>query len=350
MIKRKWPILVVLAAASAAVVAIACSGTGPDAGPRTNGCIAQGCFDASTVPDSGIDQGDTGAAPDSAPFVFPNPIDGTSKTATLIKGGFKSLEGPVWIGGRLLFSDTSDDTIFELGADGMTTTPFRTNAGGPKGNAVDSQGRLLTCEAAGKLVVRSSGASGAAVAPIGPSTFLGHPFNAPNDVIVRADGNVYFTDPRYGADPDAGARQAKQAVFRLAPTGSSTFNLTRVKEYDTDPNGIALSPAGDKLYVVDTSANAVTTWDLAADGTASNEQKFADVTNGDGMAVDDAGNVYFTASDGIDVFDKSGTALGTITVAEQPSNCTFGGADRQTLYITAQTGLYSIRLNVPGLP
>jgi gluconolactonase len=351
MMKRKWPILVLLAAASGAALALACSDTGPDAGPRTNGCIADGCFDGSVVTDTGAPGPGVDAGPqnDGAPFVYPNPLEGTSKTATLVKDGFQFTEGPVWIQGHLLFSDVSQNTIFELGADGTTTTAFRTNTGGANGNAVDSQGRLVTCEGGNRRIVRSSGMKGAAVNTIGPTSFMGRPFNAPNDVIVRADGNIYFTDPDYGADPDAGARQPKQAVFRLAPNGGN-LNLSRVKEYDTNPNGVGLSPDGKKLYVVDTTANVVNVWDLAADGTPSNERKFGNVNGGDGMAVDDAGNVYATSADGVVVFDKNGGALGTITVAEVPSNCTFGGADRKTLYITAHTGLYSIKLNVPGLP
>lgn len=351
MTKRKWPILVLLAAASGAAVAVACSDTGPDAGPRTNGCIADGCFDGSVATDTGTPKpgGDSGPQGDGAPFVFPNPIEGTSKTAALVKKNFQFTEGPVWIQGRLLFSDTSASVIYELGGDGMTTTAFRSNSGGANGNAVDSQGRLVTCEGGNRRLTRSSGAKGAGVNTIGPTSFMGRPFNAPNDVIVRADGNIYFTDPDYGADPDAGARQPKQAVFRLAPNGAN-FNLTRVREYDTNPNGIGLSTDGSKLYVVDTTANVVNVWDLAADGAPSNERKFADVNGGDGMAVDDAGNVYVASSDGVVVFDKNGGSLGTISVAEVPANCTFGGADRKTLYITARTGLYSIKLNVPGLP
>ena len=348
MIKRKWPILVLLASGAAALIAsAACSLTGPDAGPRTNGCISEGCFDSSTdPPPDGSTPGKDGSTGSDAPTGFPNPIEGTSKAATLVKNGFGFTEGPVWIGGQLLFSDTSNDVILQLSADEMSTTQFRTNSGGANGNAVDSTGRLVTCEGGNRRVVRSAVGGGPPLNALA-STFNGVAFNAPNDVIVRSDGNIYFTDPSYGEDPDAAAHQPKQGLYRIAPGGGG---LTRLRQYNSNPNGVALSPDGNTLYVADTTANVVNYWALAADGTPSGEQKFADVTGGDGMAMDDAGNLYVAASTGVIVFDKTGTQLGTITVAEQPANCTFGGADRKTLYITARTGLYKIALKVPGLP
>ena len=356
MINRKWPLLVLLVAAGAVAAAVACSETGPDADPRANGCIAESCYEGGIL-DGTVPQNDgPGPTPDGGPTGFPNPLAGTSNAATLVVGGFTFTEGPLWIGGRLLFSDLAPTSaIHSLNANN-TTTPFRSPASGANGNAVDPQGRLVTAETRNlRSVVRSAATMGALPTDLATS-FNGLPLNSPNDVIVRADGNIYFTDPDYGADQDAAARQPKQAVFRIDPAGG----LSRVKEYDTKPNGIALSPDGNKLYVVDNEANVVNVWSLSGDGTPSGETKFLDVTGGDGMAVDDAGNVYVAATAGIVVFDKAGASLGTITMpgaGSIPSNCTFGGADRKTLYITsnkngdmAATGLYSIKLNVPGLP
>jgi gluconolactonase len=349
MINRKWPMLLLLASGSAAAIAVACTTTGPDAAPRTSGCISEGCYDSSVpLGDSAVNGGTEGGSTDGGPVGFPNPLTGVTLTATLVKGNFKFTEGPVWIGGRLLFGDIQSNptVILQLEADNSTTV-FRTPGNGPNGNAVDPQERLVTCESkTTRSVVRSAAMMGAAKTTLA-SQFGGKPFNSPNDVVVRSDGNVYFTDPDYGADPDAATpRQPKQAVFRIDPGGA----LTQVKEYDTEPNGIALSPNGKKLYVADTTANVVNVWDVAGDGTPSNEAQFATVTAGDGLAVDKAGNVYVAGADGVVVFDNTGASLGTITVPEQPANCTFGNADGKTLYITARTGLYSIRLNVPGLP
>lgn len=348
MMNRKWPMLVLLASAGSAAIAVACSTTGPDADPRKSGCISQDCYDA-TAPtgDSATGPGTDGGGTDGGPGGYPNPLDGVNPlAATQVKGGFSSADGPVWIGGRLLFGDTqsSPTVILQLEADNSTTT-FRSPGNGPSGNAVDNQGRLVTCESRSRVVVRSAAMMGAAKSTIA-SQFGGQPFNSPDDVIARSDGNIYFTDPDYGADQDAAARQPKQSVFRINVGGA----VSRVKEYDTEPNGIGLSVDGNKLYVVDTAANVVNVWNVGPDGTPSGEAKFANVTGGDGMAVDKADNVYVAATDGIFVFDKGGAPLGTITVPEVPSNCTFGGADGKTLYITAHNGLYSIVLNVPGLP
>jgi gluconolactonase len=349
MTKRKWPMLMLLVTVGVLSAAEACSETGPDAGPRTNGCIGAACYEGGAE-DGGGNPSDGGPTTDG-PVTYGDPLAGTTKAATLVKGGFQFTEGPVWIGDKLLFSDTSASTIHTL-APGGAITVFRQPSGGANGNAVDSQGRLITCESNRGRVTRTDTAL--ANPNVISGTFNGKGFNSPNDVIARADGNVYFTDPFFGTVPDGGLPQDKEAVYRIAPTGG---NPTRLAYDFSKPNGIALSPDGNTLYVVD--SGSVFSAALGGDGSLSGTfTKVLDAAGGDGMAVDLANNLYIAATGGIQVFDKAGTALGTITLpAGTPSNCTFGGTDRQTLYITsnngngdAATGLYSIHLNVPGLP
>ena len=347
---RRWPLLIILASAFSFLALDACTETGPDASARQNGCIGSGCFEAGAPDPDASSPVDSSSATD-APVGFGDPLAGSTKTGTLVKGAFQFVEGPVWIGKRLLFSDTNANTIFQLV--GTAITPFRTNSNGANGNAVDTQGRLVTCEGNAGKVTRTDAALANPTSVA--DQFNGKPFNAPNDVVVRADGTIYFTDPFYAPTPDGGLPQNKLAVYRV-PAGGAPLRLG----FDfKKPNGIALSPDGNTLYVVDNGDGRVLVAELNPDGTTkAGFAKIVDADGGDGMAVDLAGNLYVAAKAGILVFDKAGGPLGTITIAKgTPSNCTFGGADMKTLYITsndgggsAATGLYSIALNVPGLP
>jgi gluconolactonase len=329
--------------------ALACQAeTGPGAPPRKNGCIDLGCPPVETATPGGGDAGPDG----SRSMAYGNPLEGTSKQASLVRGRFHFTEGPVWIGGRLLFTDTVANTIHEVTAGGTFST-FRENSEGANGLALDKDGNLLACEGTGKRVSKSAAATGASKRTIA-ETFNDAQLNAPNDVIARADGNVYFTDPSYSGDPT----QNDEAVYRIDPGG----NLSRIESDFAKPNGIALSPDHNTLYVVDNGAGKLLAATVDGTGTVGTFTQRASVPGGDGMAVDDVGNLYVADDNGIDVFDKNGSKLGTVSVDAQASNCTFGGVDRQTLYITAnapdpgngqpnpKTGLYSIRLNIPGLP
>jgi len=346
-----FPLLSWLCAGGAAsVIVIACTETGPDAPGRTNGCLDRACYEDGSTP--APEEGGSTSLPDGT-IAYPDPLEGTTKQATLVKGRFRFTEGPLWIGGRLLFTDIPANQIVELLPDGGTTS-FRTNSNGANGLAVDSSGRLIACEGNAKRVTRSEATRGAAATPIA-ERYGDADFNAPNDVIIRGDGNIYFTDPNYSSEPNT---QDDEAVYRVDPQGG----VTRVAHDFDKPNGIALSPEGATLYVVDNGAGKLLSAPVDAAGVVGAFTVLADTPGGDGMAVDDAGNLYVTDNAGVDVFDRTGKKLGTIEVDVKPANCTFGDADRRTLYITAngpepsdggrnpQTGLYSIRLNVPGLP
>ncbi len=296
------------------------------------------------VPDGAVRDA---ASPDGGPpadatvdAAFPDPLAGVG-AATLVKGGFTFLEGPQWLPAqaKLLFSDVRDNRILQLVPPSTEPTDFRNPSANANGNAVDKAGVLYTCEHSGKRIAR--------MAPGGPvttlvDTFGGAALNSPNDVVVRSDGTVYFTDPNY-----AGNTQPAQNVFRLPPGGALTSIDTLEK-----PNGIALSPDEKTLYVAVASAKIVRKYAVQPDGATGAGAMFV-TTQGnspDGIAVDDAGNLYTATSAGVEVWRPDGTRVGAISVPQQPSNVAFGGADRRTLYVTARTGLYSVRVNVPGPP
>ena len=176
---------------------------------------------------------------------------------------------------------------------------------------------------------------------------MGRAFNSPNDIAVRSDGTVYFTDPPYGL---AGRPQEIPflGVYRVSPTGDVSVEWMSSSNSQR-PNGIVLSPDESVLYLADTDDGVVRRFDVASDGSLSGEDTFvASARGADGMAVDTAGNLFVAAGPGVLVFAPDGTMWGVINVPEQPANVGFGDADLRTLYITARTTLYRVQLMVPG--
>ncbi|MGE0323480.1 MAG: SMP-30/gluconolactonase/LRE family protein [Polyangiaceae bacterium] len=287
----------------------------------------------------------------NASYGSPLPAD---KSAKLVAGGYHFLEGPVWSTelSALFFSDmnfgASDSQgvppsiVYRLAA-GSSSPEVFIDTIGCNGNAIDQNGFLVSCTHDTRSVSR-----------IDPVTkqrtliadkFEGKAFNSPNDAIVRSDGTIYFTDPSW----QLGSRPAEigfKGVYRIDPQG----NVTLVSQSLVSPNGAALSPDEKLLYVADDNTGNVHRFDVASDGTTSGGDVFVAVSGADGMAVDCAGNLYVTAQNGVRVFEPNGSELGLISVAEKPANTTFGGVDHTRLFVTAQTGLYAIDLQVPGLP
>jgi len=248
----------------------------------------------------------------------------------------------VWWNGSLFFSDIPNDKILRLDASGALEV-FRQPSGNSNGLGIDSVGRLLACEQSNHRVTRTLADGSIAVIA---SEWQTHPFNAPNDIAARSDGNLYFTDP--GFDYPATNGPGFQGVYRVGPSGGPLELVT--SEFER-PNGIALSPDERTLYVNDTFGAIVKAFPVAEDGSIGQSQPFATTAPiADGMCVDDAGNVYVTTLDRVQVFSSSAALLGEIPVPDVPANCAFGDADRRTLYITAGKALYRIRTGVPGKP
>jgi gluconolactonase len=281
-----------------------------------------------------------------------------------LAGGLVFTEGPVWIhaGGYLLFSDVPGNAIYKWTPGGKVSDfrkpvfPGQFPQGafiGPNGQTLDKQGRLLTCEHAGRRIVRAE-KNGALTTVV--ERYQGKRFNSPNDLVFRSNGDLYFTDPPYGLSKqdDDPAKEIKfNGVFRLTARGQ----LETVVENMTRPNGLAFSPDEKKFYVSnsDPARKVWMVFDVAGDGKLANGKVFFDVTANtadglpDGMKVDTRGNLYCTGPGGVWVFSPQGKHLGTIAPPETPANCAWGDADGKTLYITARTGLYRVKLNIEGI-
>jgi len=263
-----------------------------------------------------------------------------------IATGFQFTEGPVWHpDGYLLFSDIPANVIAKWKPDSKVET-FREPSGNSNGLTYDRQGRLIACEHGNRRVSRTE-PDGTVVTLA--DRYQGKRLNSPNDVVVKSDGSIYFTDPPYGVQPDQRELDF-QGVYRLASDGTLTL---LVDDFDR-PNGLAFSPDETILYIDDTTRRHVRAFDVQPDGTLKNGRIFAelksDKTGGpDGMKVDVNGNVYVTGPGGTWGFDATGKHLGTIVTPENPANCAFGGKDNKTLYITARTSVYCVKLNVPGV-
>jgi gluconolactonase len=263
-----------------------------------------------------------------------------------VASGFQFTEGPLWHPqGFLLFSDIPANTIYQWQS-GQETKIFRRPSQKANGNAFDRQGRLISAQHGDRLLSRTE-ANGKVVTLV--DRYQGKKLNSPNDLAVKSDGSIYFTDPPYGIE----AKQEElgfYGVYRLAPDGK----LTLLGKDMIRPNGIAFAPDESKLYVSDSQENYIRVFDVKPDGTVSNGRIFAELKDPsqpgtpDGLKVDTQGNVYSPGAGGLWIFSPAGELLGKIAVPEVVTNLAWGESDRQTLYITASPSVYRIRLPIPG--
>lgn len=269
-----------------------------------------------------------------------------------LAGGMKFTEGPVWVPAekKLIFSDIPNSRLMQWReSDGLSV--FRPSEQA-NGNILDLRGRLISCQHAGRNLVRTE--------PDGRITVLadkfdGKRFNSPNDVAVRSDGTLWFTDPAWGL---TGPHEIPgHWVFKLDP---ETGKVEAVIKTLAMPNGINFSPDERRLYVADTGGHprhpdptfhnmpaGIHCYEVSPDGQLG--KKLFSISQGsDGMAVDVRGNLYTTNGPAVQVYDADGKSLEAIQVPENPANVCFGGDDFKTLFITARNSLYRVRLKQPG--
>ena len=267
-------------------------------------------------------------------------------------------EGPVWLPGEdaVVFSDVKANRMYRWNRDGKITI-FREQANYANGNTLDRQGRLISCEHGRRGLSRTDSDG---VARILVDRFDGKRLNSPNDVVVKSDGSLWFSDPPYGIVGDAeGFKSESQIigcyVYRFDPeTGEITAVATDVQR----PNGLAFSPDESRLYVADMSIvdfplqgrRHLLVYDVIEGRRLSNPRVLAQIEPGipDGFRVDQCGNIFCSCEDGILVLAGDGQRIGKIGVPERVSNCTFGGPAQDELFITATTSLYRVRLATQG--
>jgi gluconolactonase len=255
--------------------------------------------------------------------------------------GFLFVEGPAWShDGFLVFSDVPHNKLLAY-KPGEKYTLLRSDDNGAMGNAFDAQGRLYTCETHARRVTRMDKKGKVDVLV---ERYEGKRFNAPNDIVVRKDGQIYFTDPAFGNQEDTRELDFF-GVYHVTPRGE----VELVAKPAGRPNGIALSPNGRVLYVSNSDERNIRAYDLDGKGAAANERVLVSGIEGvpDGLRVDEKGNLYLAAKK-IEVYTPEGKSLGSIALAETPSNLTFGDEDLQSLFVTARTSVYRIRLDVKG--
>lgn len=273
---------------------------------------------------------------------FKKIIPPTAKVEKLA-GDFKFLEGPVWIpenGGYLIFSDIPANQLKKWSKE-TGVTVFREDSHNSNGNTVDRKNRLVTAEHTGRRVsfTEKNGEIKTVV-----SEYDGKKFNSPNDVVVKSDGTIWFTDPDYGIGKNK-KEQDGNFVFRFDP---KTKNLTVVSKDFDKPNGLCFSPDEKKLYIADSGkARHIRVFDVQKNGTLANGKVFCAIDKGvpDGIRCDKEGRVWSSAGDGVQVFAPDGSLIGKILVPETPANLCFGGKNGKTLFITARTSLYVIEIS-----
>jgi gluconolactonase len=263
----------------------------------------------------------------------------------LIAKGLRYADGPLWsYDGYLIYSDVPVDRMHKW-TGGVGDAEAGAESGGAYGRAFDTDGRLYTCEFRQRRVTRIDKKGKVEVLA---ARFEGKRLNAPNDIVVRRDGHVYFTDPAFGSQQDSRELDF-YGVFHITPKGE----LEAIGRWKTRPNGIALAPNGRTLYVSDSDQRNVRAFDLDGKGMATNERVVVDniASVPDGLRTDVEGNLYIAAK-GVFVYATPSAGktklLGMVPLPDSATNIAFGEQDLETLFITTRTAVYRVRLGVKG--
>ena len=288
---------------------------------------------------------------------FRHCVKGSARVEKLDEG-CRWAEGPAYFsaGRYLVWSDIPNDRMLRW--DEMTgmVGAFRQPAGYANGNTVDRAGRLVTCEHGNRRVTRTEHDGSITVIA---DRFEGKRFNSPNDVVVKSDQSIWFTDPSYGIDSDYEGHRGESEigachVYRVDPRSGA---CRIVADDFVRPNGLAFSPDERRLYIADTGASHmpngprhIRVFAVAEDGALSGGDVFATCTAGsfDGFRLDDAGRIWTSAGDGVHCYHPDGSLIGKICIPEPVANVVFGGPKRNRLFICATTSLYSVLLPVNG--
>lgn len=267
--------------------------------------------------------------------------------------GFMFTEGPIWHpqAAHLTFSDIPGNHMRRWSREAGVKT-YRKPSNMANGNVYDRLGRMVTCEHATSSVTREERDGSRTVLA---SHYKGKELNSPNDIVVKSDGGIYFTDPTYGRMEGFGVLRAQdldfQGVYRVEDDGQG---LRLLADDFAQPNGLCFNRAETVLYVNDTERGHIRRFDVTADGGLSGGAVWAEVTGEgeggpDGLKVDENDNVYCCGPGGLHVFAPDATCLGVIRVPEVLANFTWGDADMRTIFLTASTSLYGVRTQTAGL-
>ncbi len=273
--------------------------------------------------------------------------------------GARWSEGPVWMaaGRYLLWSDIPNNRIMRWDETNGVVSEFRNPSQNSNGHTVDRQGRLVSCEHLTRRVTRTEHDGSISVIA---ESFDGNRLNSPNDVVVKSDGTVWFSDPSYGIMMDYEGMRADEEIggCHVYCVDPDTKEIRQVTDDYVKPNGLAFSPDESLLYIADTGASHaangpkhIRRHTVQADGSLAGGDVFAECTSGlfDGFRVDRAGRIWSSAADGVHCYDPDGTLIGKIAIPELVANVCFGGPKLNRLFICGTTSLYSVFLNVNGV-